>query len=379
MKKQDDLGVAPSEQGAGPMLQVLAEDGSGLSANVPNADIYTVVSYSGGITSWAAASLVWNKNTQLLFADTIIEDEDVYRFLIEGAAILHGASTLSVADLSARCWALPPPFGDTLRARKDELRSISAEAMRRFPQLTWIAEGRTPWEVFNDERFLGNSRIDPCSKILKRKLLDKWKRDNCAPMTTIVVGITYTEIARLERLQEITRGKWHYVSPLCRQPLRSKRDCMDMANAVGLIPPRLYHMGFPHANCGGFCVKAGQGAFALLHDKMPDRYAQHEAEEEAIRITLGDVSIMKDRRTGASSRLTMRDFRERKEKVGTMDFDADLGGCGCALPSEDENDPIEASCVTDRSGSPQPKARTTSVEPDGNSDCRDAQEKEVTP
>lgn len=36
-KNKKGLGVAPAEPVAGPMLQVLAEDGSGLSANVPNA------------------------------------------------------------------------------------------------------------------------------------------------------------------------------------------------------------------------------------------------------------------------------------------------------------------------------------------------------
>ena len=48
--------------------------------------------YSGGLGSWATAKIVIERhgkeNTTLLFADTLIEDEDLYRFLDEGAKYL---------------------------------------------------------------------------------------------------------------------------------------------------------------------------------------------------------------------------------------------------------------------------------------------------
>src|SRR6185503_1956410 len=43
-----------------------------------------------------------------------------------------------------------------------------------------LADGRNPWEVFKDERFLGNSLADPCSKILKRELIDRYLADHYA-------------------------------------------------------------------------------------------------------------------------------------------------------------------------------------------------------
>lgn len=37
-----------------------------------------------------------------------------------------------------------------------------------------LADGRDIWQVFRDVKFLGNTRIDPCSRVLKRELMRKW-------------------------------------------------------------------------------------------------------------------------------------------------------------------------------------------------------------
>ena len=48
-----------------------------------------IVFYSGGLCSWATAKRVVEKhgkeNVLLLFTDTLIEDEDLYRFISETA------------------------------------------------------------------------------------------------------------------------------------------------------------------------------------------------------------------------------------------------------------------------------------------------------
>lgn len=252
-----------------------------------------VVMFSGGIGSWAAAKRVakdhGTTDLVLLFGDTLIEDDDLYRFLREAADDVGG-------------------------------------------QLVWIAEGRTPWEVFRDERFIGNSMADPCSKILKRNFLRRWLAEHCDPTeTTVYLGIDWSEIHRLERAAD-RWAPWTVQAPLCKPPLTSKEELLRSASKVGLRPPRLYELGFPHNNCGGFCVKAGQGHFKRLLEVLPERYRMHEEKEEELRAYLGrDVSILKDRRGGRTSPMSMREFRKRvQDEPSTVD-EFEWGGCGCAV------------------------------------------------
>ncbi len=253
-----------------------------------------IVNFSGGIGSWAAAKRVVAKhgkeNTVLLFADTMMEDADTYRFLNEAA--------LNVG--------IP---------------------------LTRIADGRTPWEVFFDERYLGNSRVDPCSRILKRQLLDRWHKENGTPdMCIIHLGIDWSEIHRLHRLQEYP-SDWTFEAPMCEPPFLDKEQMIAMAEAEGIERQLLYKLGFPHANCGGFCIKAGHAHFIRLLQTMPDRYAFHEGKERELRAYLGkNVTILSDRRGGKKRPMTLQELRERYEaKDPTLDYE-EWGGCGCALP-----------------------------------------------
>lgn len=253
------------------------------------------VMFSGGVGSWAAARRVRaaHPTARILavFADTRMEDEDLYRFLPQAAA-----------DVGA--------------------------------ELVMLAEGRTPWEVFRDERFLGNSRVDPCSKILKRRMLDRWRNANLDQATsTIYVGIDWTEEHRYRRVRE-RLAPWRVEAPMCERPYQTKADMLTSLRFAGIEPPRLYGMGFSHNNCGGFCVKAGQGHFLNLLRQMPERYRFHEEQEEALRADLGDVSILRDRVGGTSRPLPLRVFRQRVEAGAQVDL-FDLGGCGCFAGSDE--------------------------------------------
>lgn len=257
---------------------------------------HTTVQLSGGAASYIAAKFTLeecgHEGVSLVFADTLIEDEDLYRFLDD------------------------------------------VEKYLNHPIIK-ITEGRDPWTVFWDERMMGNSRVDPCSKILKRQLLGRWRADNCIDDCTVVIGYDATEDHRLKRLQA-RMAPIRVRAPLLERGIW-KEQVYELVEADGLILPRLYKMGFPHNNCGGFCVKAGHASFALLLEHMPDRYAYHEAKEEAFRAFIkADVSIMKDRRGGTTKPLTMRDFRERHEHNRDTVDRSDLGGCTCM--EEPEND-----------------------------------------
>jgi len=300
-----------------------------MSKSKSTKDCKSLVMFSSGITSWAAGKRYAEQHGTdgmvLLFADTLIEDEDNYRFLIESAANIFGQPIPPCA------YRAIPPITDP-KSRRKALIGLAEECAVALPGLVWIADGRTPWEVMRDVKIIGNSRIDPCSRVLKRDLLKKWEEKHCNPAdTTIIFGIGWDESHRIERVQS-RKPNWKCVAPLCDKPWISKRECLEWARHEGIEPPRMYDMGFPHANCGGFCIKAGQASFKLLLKNFPERYAFHEAEEEKMRQKVGNHSIMNDRRgDGKKKVLTMRQFRERIES-DPENYELDLGGCGCALP-----------------------------------------------
>lgn len=240
-----------------------------------------VIMFSGGVGSWYAAKLVPGKKV-LLFADTLMEDEDLYRFLPEAAA--------NVGE-----------------------------------KVTRIADGRDVWQVFFDKRYLGNSRIDPCSRILKRELCKQWIYDHGG--ATVYVGIDWMEEHRLVDM----RRYWHPFNvraPMVEQSL-SKGDAMNALRKEGIRPPRLYGMGFSHNNCGGFCVKAGQGHFRLLLEQMPEVYLYHERREQQLRQYLGkNVTILRVEENYVRTPITLREFRLRVQAGQGVD-EQEIGGCAC--------------------------------------------------
>ncbi len=261
--------------------------------------------FSSGAGSWAAARRVQDDYVlpgdrhTLLFSDVSMEDEDNYRFLREAAA------------------------------------EVGAE-------LVVLRDGRDIWQVFKDRRFLGNSRQANCSETLKQKPARAWLDANCEPASTaIYVGIDWTETHRVAAIERAYRP-FAAFAPLCEPPYRDKAAVLADLRSRGVEPPRLYAMGFAHANCGGGYVRAGQGQFAHLLEVMPERFAWWEQKEQEVREHLGkDVSILRTQVKGAPVNLTLRAFRERHESQPQQTDLFDLGGCGCFVddPRQPESPP----------------------------------------
>lgn len=255
--------------------------------------------FSSGAGSWATAKRVAERhgteNMLLLFTDTkglnpsehAGEDEDNYRFLRQAAA------------------------------------NVGAP-------LVWLVEGRDIWQVFDDEHMMGNSRVAHCSRELKQEPAREWVEAHCVQgETTIYLGIDWTEPQRFEP-NRAGWAPWPVEYPMNDEPLIEKGQVLDWLREEGIKPPRLYDMGFSHANCGGFCVRMGQNEARRLLLNNPARYAYHEGKEQAFRRKFKkDVSILRDRRGGTTKPLTFKAFRER---LGSDPYDYDkddMGACGC--------------------------------------------------
>lgn len=288
---------------------------------------------SGGAGSWGAAKRVverhGSEDLTLLFADTLIEDDDLYRFLLEAVANLLGIPT--PGELVDRTATIPSL--EEMQARRKHLLSLAADARAWCPRFEWIAEGRDPHQVFSDKRFLGNSRVDPCSAVLKRQFMRRWLERHRDPSETVaVIGFDWSEIHRFERALGHWEP-WRVEAPLCEKPYLSKEDVLGWMETEGLRPPRLYAEGFRHNNCGGFCVKGGQASFALLLRRHPDRYRYHERREHELRSRLGkDIAILRDRRGGGVRPLTLRRLRQRLEQDPGSFRRGEWGACSCMEP-----------------------------------------------
>ena len=240
--------------------------------------VVRVVMVSGGMASFGAARRVIERygktGVHLWFADTLMEDEDLYRFLDD----------------------------------VDRVLGVPIERM---------SEGRNPWQVFEDEHFIGNSRVDPCSKKLKRQFLRRQLKAGFPDQpVTVYLGLDLMEAHRVAAAKRYWSEDGYAVDfPLCWEPFLFSEDCAPLVRQHGIEPPRLYALGFPHNNCGGACVKAGQKQWALLWHTFPDRYRWHEEQEQLLRRVLRkNVAILRDRRGGTTRPLTLRCFRLRLER-----------------------------------------------------------------
>lgn len=298
-----------------------------------------VVMFSGGVGSWAAAKRVaqtyGTDDLVLLFAD--VKGQGSCLCGHPPTEHINGRGPCERKDdEGAYCGCTRYEDNPHIGEDEDCYRFIKDAAANVGGELVHLNEGRSIWEVFRDHRMLGNTRIAKCSHVLKQGPARKWLDEHCDPAdTAIYVGIDWTET---HRIPAIERNYLPYLAfaPLTEPPYLDKEDMLKWCANEGLVPPRMYAQGYPHANCGGGCVRAGQGQFKLLYETHPERYAYWEAQEQGIREHLGkDVAILRDRRGGTTTPLTLRSFREMLE-VRSEEVEADdIGGCGCFVENEE--------------------------------------------
>jgi 3'-phosphoadenosine 5'-phosphosulfate sulfotransferase (PAPS reductase)/FAD synthetase len=254
-----------------------------------------IAMFSGGASSAYVAYLMVNmhgqENCRLFFTDTLWEHDDNYRFMYE------------VADY----------LGVELVKRRD---------------------GRTPEEVFDETRFLGNSRLAKCSSQLKVRqttlYIEELRDDGLEPI--LYFGIGPHEAHRKDSLFDFyshqTTGTVQTRFPLIEGNLKDIDIKLIIQDEWKIKLPVMYELGFSHANCGGRCVRGGMGHYRHLHKVWPDQYAAQEQMEEKFRKNLGEFTILK--RKGQP--LTLKQFRLEIEREGVWEF------------AEEEND-LPCVCV----------------------------------
>lgn len=314
--------------------------------------------FSAGQGSFRAALLDRRRHPDaefgLVFTDTLYEDADAYRFLIEGAAQVIGRNlNWSVTADDFPDYRVPDDTPIEEYRGNPEWRSFLADLRARtidaLPELTWLVEGRDVWEVFRDRRFLGNSSVDPCSLRLKREIADNWRIGHCRRVGELfgspdvfLIGIGDHEAHRYDdgngrgMRPRMAADGWIYEAPLLSEPQVGEHAIFYAPlDQIGPAEPRLYGMGYMHNNCGGFCCKAGQAHWSNRRRVQPVRFAYDSLMEGKMRTFLGgDFSMLTDRHGGEKKPLTLADFERRimadpEFAKAAAEYQLGDSGCGC--------------------------------------------------
>lgn len=150
----------------------------------------SILLYSGGKGSFLTAYLLKQKEPETpiiyYFNDTFYEHSSLYVFLDETLAWLHNKKPL-------RSYVNIPPERAT--------RVFSKEMQSYYEGFVYDSHKQSLFELINHTRFMPNSRIDSCSKALKRRKSQSWIKKNFKNPddVSIYVGIGIWEEHRVKR------------------------------------------------------------------------------------------------------------------------------------------------------------------------------------
>ena len=244
-----------------------------------------IIFSSGGTASLAVADWVKEHhpgdNIVMYFTDTFWEHPDCYRVLQEGS---------------------------------DKL---------QLPLLTHSL-GLNPIQLMFEKKMVYNSMIGDCSKILKIGVGSKFLKKGKEPpvvewcnkqflkdkdFTTDAVlyfGIGFDEMHREGAIAE-NWSPFKVEFPLIENNIWKD----DVLKKYDIEKPELYKMGFSHNNCHGRCVKAGQGHYKLLKDKMPDVFNKIMEQEHHLKMCVSAYRYIMDDKPPVGERLP-DEVRERE-------------------------------------------------------------------
>lgn len=178
--------------------------------------------------------------------------------------------------------------------------------------------GASTDEVWKRERYMRGLRGASCTRALKGKLLDEFRR----PGDVTMIGYTADEQDRfdnfVERFPAVTAK-----APLIEAGL-SKADCLAMVERAGIELPLMYRLGYRNANCIG-CIKGGKGYWNKIRVDFPERFEAVAAIEEG----LGATAYLFPPKKLGGPRTSLRDLqphegRHQKEPVISCGFFCDM-------------------------------------------------------
>lgn len=239
--------------------------------------------FSTGLASAVTLDMVQRKygkkNTIALITDTNWEDEDNYR------------------------------FGDEV------IKHLGANLVR-------VDEGRTPPDIWLQGGYLVGPSGAPCTRKLKIEQTIKFIKQQSEEVT-LFFGIGKDEEHRKYNLiSRYASVGAKCVFPLIDYPETSSQIIDRVQNYWGIKKPRMYDLGFSHANCGGRCVKAGIKHFLLLMEVWPERFNELADIEQKFRDkTGGDTTILRMTRNKKKIKLPLNQLKFEYKKADIKEIE----------------------------------------------------------
>lgn len=128
-------------------------------------------------------------------------------------------------------------------------------------------------DVWDRRQFMSGPAGAPCTMELKKGARQQWEKRNHADWH--VLGFTYEE---KKRHDNFVRSERENLIPVLIDEGIKKSDCYRIIQDAGIDLPRIYHLGYPNANCIG-CVKATSPTYWNHVRKVHPDVFQQRAEQ----------------------------------------------------------------------------------------------------
>lgn len=176
-------------------------------------------------------------------------------------------------------------FADVLKEDEDLYRFLHDLLKRWGGRLYWFSSGMRPEDVWEKHHIIPNNRMCPCSYSLKVRYFREFILA-MPKLPRVLIGYKADERQRQERTcasytQAIPQSIVEY--PLLWEPVEQRDLSAVCQEELGIVPPRVYALGFGYNNCGSDCCRSGIGGRVLEAMYYPDRYRQAMEWEEMMR------------------------------------------------------------------------------------------------
>lgn len=163
-------------------------------------------------------------------------------------------------------------------------------------------------DVWNKEKYMSNRYgFAPCTYQLKKEARYQFESKN--KIDFHVLGYTVEEKDRHERFIKSEREN---VIPILIENNITKQDCFNIITEAGIELPRMYHLGYPNANCIG-CVKATSPTYwnhvRKVHPEVFEQRAKQSREIGSRLTRVKNIRLFLDELPADAKGRSMKSFK----------------------------------------------------------------------